>query len=160
MIRIGDTLPSINLKAIKSSGITDITTESINSQDKVVIFAVPGAFTPTCSAIHVPSFFNNADSIKAKGVDHIYCLSINDPFVMQAWYEYLSLNDEITFLADGNGELTKLMGLELDGRGAGLGLRSQRYVMIVEKGVVKSLTIDENPGQCVDSSGESLLALL
>jgi len=160
MIRIGDTVPSITLKAITPSGVNDFSTDIFRSQGKIVIFGVPGAFTPTCSATHVPGFFNNAESIKAKGVSHIYCISINDSFVMQAWYQYLELGDEMTFLADGNGELTKAMGLELDGRAAGLGIRSQRYTMVIENGIVSSLVVEGNPGQCIDSSGESLLAIL
>lgn len=160
MIRIDDTLPAVTLKAIRASGVEEFNTDTLRSQGKIVIFGVPGAFTPTCSATHVPSFFSNADSIKAKGVSNIYCISINDAFVMQAWYQYLDLGDKMTFLADGNGELTKLMGLELDGRGAGLGIRSQRYTMVIESGIVTSLVVEGNPGQCIDSSGESLLEIL
>ena len=125
---------------------------------KVVLFAVPGAFTPGCSMTHLPGFVVNADKIKAKGVDSIVCMSVNDAFVMDAWGK--SQNAEaLTMLADGNGEFTAKLGLELDGTGFGLGHRSQRFAMIVENGTVTQLNVEEGPG--IDaSSAETIMALL
>jgi peroxiredoxin len=126
---------------------------------KVVVFAVPGAFTPTCSDHHLPGFVMRADDIRAKGVDSIACLSVNDPFVMGAWGRDQKVGDRVTMLADGNGDFTRAVGLELDGSGFGLGTRSQRYAAILEDGVVTSIFVEQKPGLDV-SSAESVLAAL
>jgi peroxiredoxin len=126
---------------------------------KVVVFAVPGAFTPTCSDHHLPGFVVRADEIRAKGVDTIACLSVNDPFVMGAWGRDQAVGDRVLMLADGNGEFTQAVGLELDGSGFGLGSRSQRYAAILEDGVVTALFVEQKPGLDV-SSAESVLAAL
>jgi peroxiredoxin len=119
-----------------------LTTEEIFSGKKVVLFAVPGAFTPTCSAKHLPGYLQNADAIKAKGVDTIACLAVNDAFVMAAWGKDRNVGDKVLMLADGNGELTGKLGLDLDATGFGLGSRSQRYSMIVDDGVVTKLNVE------------------
>ena len=157
-IQTGDKVPACTLKVMGANGPEDITTEAIFAGKKVVLFAVPGAFTPGCSKAHVPGFVVNADNIKAKGVDTIVCLSVNDAFVMGAWGQAHNA-DHITMLADGNGELTGKLGLELDGSGFGLGTRSQRYAMVVDNGTVTHLNIEEGPGVDV-SSAETMLAQL
>ena len=157
-IQIGDNIPSCTLKVMGESGPQDITTDEVFSGKKVVMFAVPGAFTPGCSVTHLPGFVVNADKIKAAGVDSIVCLSVNDAFVMGAWGEAQNA-EELIMLADGNGELTAKLGLELDGTGFGLGTRSQRYAMIVESGKLTVLNVE--PGAGVDvSSAEKILEAL
>ena len=117
-------------------GPTHVQTGEVLGSGKVVLFAVPGAFTPTCSDYHLPSYVIRHDELKAKGVDTVACISVNDPFVMDAWGEDQQVGDTVTMLADGNGEFTKAVGLEMDGSGFGLGTRSQRYAMVIEDGVV------------------------
>jgi len=141
-----------------ANGPEDITTADIFNGKKVVLFAVPGAFTPGCSMTHLPGYVVNADKIKAMGVDTIACVSVNDAFVMGAWGQAQNA-DEILMLADGNGAFTEALGLELDGSGFGLGTRSQRYAMIVEDGVVKHLNVEAGPGVDI-SAAEPIMALL
>jgi peroxiredoxin len=139
-------------------GPTDITTDEIFKGKKVVLFAVPGAFTPGCSITHLPGFVVNADKIKARGVDTIACVSVNDAFVMGAWGKAQNA-EELLMLADGNGDFTSALGLELDARGFGMGQRSQRFSMIVDDGVVTGLNVE--PGAGVDvSSAEKILEQL
>jgi len=157
-IKTGDKIPACTLKTMGEKGPVDISTGDIFSGKKVLMFAVPGAFTPGCSMTHLPGYVVNADKIKAKGVDTIVCLSVNDAFVMGAWGKAQNA-DEILMLADGNGELTAALGLELDGSGFGLGTRSQRYAMIVEDGKVTHLNVEAGPGVDV-SSAETMMALL
>lgn len=159
-IKVGDKIPSVDLSHMTADGPAGISTDEIFSGKKVVLFAVPGAFTPTCSAKHVPSFLRNALEIKAKGVDTIACLSVNDAFVMGAWANDQDTGDKVLMLADGSGEFTKAVGLELDLTARGMGVRSHRYAMIVEDGVVKSLDVEENPGELDVASGENVLAQL
>ena len=128
-------------------------------EKKVVLFAVPGAFTPTCSAKHLPGFVSQADAIKAKGVDSVACMSVNDAFVMGAWGNDQNVGDSVMMLADGNGDFTAAIGLEMDGKGFGMGTRSQRFALIAEDGVVKSLEVEE-PGAFKVSSAEHILGLL
>ncbi|MFW6093192.1 MAG: peroxiredoxin [Pseudomonadota bacterium] len=157
-IQEGDKIPEATLHMMKDGRPTPVTTEELFSGKKVVAFAVPGAFTPTCSEAHLPGYVVNADAIKAKGVDSIVCLSVNDPFVMDSWGRDRNA-DEILMVGDGNGELTRKLGLEMDGSGAGLGTRSQRYAMIVDDGVVTKLAVE--PGGKLDvSSAESILEAL
>jgi peroxiredoxin len=157
-IKTGDKIPECTLKIMSDKGPADITTQDIFSGKKVVLFAVPGAFTPGCSVTHLPGFVVNADKIKAKGVDTIVCMAVNDAFVMGAWGEAQNAG-ELLMLADGNGELTAALGLELDGSGFGLGTRSQRFAMIVEDGTVSHLNVEDGPGIDV-SSAETMMALL
>ncbi len=157
-IKVGDKLPSAKLFTMKEGKPTPVTTDDLFKGKKVVVFAVPGAFTPTCSQAHLPGFVVNADAIKKKGVDSIVCLSVNDAFVMGAWGK--SANAEhLVMVADGNGEFTKAVGLEMDGSGFGLGARSQRYAMVVDNGVVKTLNV-EAPGKFEVSSAEAILKAL
>lgn len=157
-IKTGDKIPACTLKTMGDQGPADITTDEIFSGKKVLLFAVPGAFTPGCSMTHLPGYVVNADKIKAKGVDTIVCMAVNDAFVMGAWGQAHNA-DEILMLADGNGDFTAALGLELDGTGFGLGKRSQRFAMIVEDGTVSHLNVE--PGAGVDvSSAETMMALL
>lgn len=157
-ITVGDKLPEGTLMTMGENGPQPVTSADLFAGKKVLLFAVPGAFTPGCSMTHLPGYVLNADAIKAQGVDTIACLSVNDAFVMGAWGD--SQNAEaILMLADGNGDYTKALGLELDGRDFGMGVRSQRYAMIVNDGVVEHLNIEEGPGVDV-SSAETMLGLL
>ncbi len=158
-IQVGDKIPSATLYHMTENGPEAITTEAVFAGKKVVLFALPGAFTPTCSAKHLPGFVSKAGEIKAKGVDTIACLSVNDAFVMGAWGKGQGVGDKVLMLADGSAELTKAMGLELDLIERGLGLRSDRYAMIVEDGVVTLLN-REQPGNFGVSSAETVLAAL
>ena len=142
-----------------SSDLGPLTTEQLLAGKKVALFAVPGAFTPTCSAKHLPSFKAHVADLKAKGVDTIACVSVNDVFVMKAWGENQGVGPDILMLADGNGDFTKAIGLELDGSRFGMGPRSQRYSMIVDDGVVKELNV-ETGGEYRVSSAEYMLAQL
>jgi glutaredoxin/glutathione-dependent peroxiredoxin len=157
-IKAGDKIPACTLKTMGEKGPTDITTEDIFAGKKVLLFAVPGAFTPGCSMTHLPGYVVNADKIKAKGVDTIACMAVNDAFVMDAWGKAQNAG-EILMLGDGNGDFTKALGLELDGRGFGLGTRSQRFAMLVEDGTVTHLNVEPGPGIDV-SSAETMMALL
>ena len=157
-IQVGDKIPACTMKIMGEQGPTDITTEEIFAGKKVVLFAVPGAFTPGCSLTHLPGYVVNADKIKASGVDSIVCMAVNDAFVMDAWGKSQNA-EELLMLADGNGELTAALGLELDGSGFGLGTRSQRFAMIVDDGTVSQLNVEAGPGVDV-SSAETMMALL
>lgn len=157
-IKAGDNIPSSTLKTMGEKGPTDITTDEIFAGKKVLLFAVPGAFTPGCSITHLPGYVVNADKIKAKGVDTIACMAVNDAFVMDAWGKAQNA-EELLMLGDGNGDFTAALGLELDGRGFGLGTRSQRFAMIVEDGTVTHLNVEQGPGVDV-SSADTMMALL
>ena len=157
-IAVGDKIPSGGFKIMTGEGPKDISTDEVFKGKKVVLFAVPGAFTPGCSNTHMPGFVVNADKIKAKGVDTIACMAVNDAFVMGAWGKAQNA-DEILMLADGNGDFTKAIGLELDGRGFGMGTRSKRFAMIVDDGKVTHLAI-EPPGGIVVSAAEAILEKL
>jgi peroxiredoxin len=146
------------MKIMGDQGPTDISTEELFSGKKVLLFAVPGAFTPGCSMTHLPGYVVNADKIKAAGVDSIVCMAVNDAFVMDAWGKSQNA-EELIMLADGNGEFTAALGLELDGSGFGLGTRSQRFAMVVDDGKVAHLNVEEGPGVDV-SSAETMMALL
>ncbi|HTS94377.1 MAG TPA: peroxiredoxin [Stellaceae bacterium] len=159
MIKVGEKIPSVKLKHMTAEGIKDITTDEIFKGKKVVLFALPGAFTPTCSAKHLPGFVQKAAEIKGKGVDTIACLSVNDAFVMNAWGKDQKVEDKVLMLADGNGDFTRAIDLEMDGSGYGLGKRSRRYAMVVQDGVVKTLNV-ENPGAFEVSSAEAILKTL
>ena len=158
-IQVGDTLPSINLTTMTDEGPKPVSMAEISSGKKVVLFAVPGAFTPTCSVQHLPGFLEKNSDLKEKGVDVIACVSVNDPFVMKAWGEDRNVGDDVMMLSDGNGEFTAAIGLEMDGSGFGLGTRSQRYAMNNDDGVVSALNVEPGPGLDV-SSAETILGLL
>lgn len=157
-IQTGDKIPTCTLKTMGDKGPTDITTADIFNGKKVVLFAVPGAFTPGCSMTHLPGYVVNADKIKAKGVDTIVCMAVNDAFVMGAWGKAQNA-EALLMLADGNGDFTAALGLVLDGSGFGLGSRSQRFAMIVEDGTITHLNVEPGPGIDV-SSAETMMALL
>lgn len=159
-IKVGDRLPSdLKLKEMRDGAPTDVTVGELFGGKKVVLFAVPGAFTPTCSLKHLPGFLDHTDAIKAKGVDDIVCLSVNDPFVMGAWGDANQAAGKVRMVADGNGSFTTAVGLELDGSAHGLGHRSQRYAMIVQDGTVTELMVEPGPGLTA-SSAEAVLAKL
>jgi peroxiredoxin len=158
-IQIGDRLPDITVKQITPSGTQDINTESLFKDKTVALFAIPGAFTPVCTTIHLPGFNQKMDQFKAKDIA-VMCLSVNDPFVMEAWGKSVNSHPDITLLADWNAEFTKAVGLTLDGSGAGLGLRSLRYSMLVKDGLVISLNVEPSPSQCELSSADALLKTL
>ena len=155
-IQVGDTLPAINLTVMTEEGPKPMPINDLCSGKKVVLFAVPGAFTPTCSVQHLPGFIENSQALKDKGVDVIACVSVNDPFVMSAWGAEREVGDNVMMLSDGNCEFTSAIGLEMDGSGFGLGTRSQRYAMIVDDGVVSILNVEAGPKLEV-SSAESIL---
>ncbi|MBI3675559.1 MAG: peroxiredoxin [Proteobacteria bacterium] len=158
-IKVGDKVPSGTLMQMKGGTPQPVKTDDFFAGKKVVLFALPGAFTPTCSAKHLPGFIQNADAIKHKGVDAIACLSVNDAFVMGAWGDQQGTGDKVAMLADGNGDFTKQLGLEMDASRFGMGKRSQRFSMVVDNGVVKQLNVEE-PGAFAVSSAEHVLKQL
>ena len=159
-IQIGDRIPAATLAQATAEGPKPVSTAEIFNGKTVALFAVPGAFTPTCSARHLPGFKDHLADIQAKGVDTVACISVNDAFVMKAWAESQGIEDgSIVMLADGNGELTRALGLVLDGSGFGLGDRSQRYSMLVKDGTVSQLNIEQG-GEFMVSSAEHLIAQL
>jgi peroxiredoxin len=151
-IQVGDKLPTVTLKHMTPEGVQEITTDAFFRGKKVALFAVPGAFTPACSQRHLPGFVEKSADIKAKGVDEVACVAVNDAFVLTAWSKDQKAEGKVHMLADGSGELARALGLELDLSKLGLGVRSKRYSMLVDNGVVKSLNIEPQPGQ-VDVSG-------
>jgi len=155
-IQEGERVPSITVKA---TDMKDVTTDELFSGKKVVLFAVPGAFTPTCSNQHLPGFLEHADAIRARGVDDIICMSVNDAFVMRAWSQEHGAGNKVRLVADGSGDLTKALGLDFDGSGIGFGLRCQRFAAIVENGTVTKIAVEEGPRFEV-SSAEAILAAL
>jgi peroxiredoxin len=156
-IKVGDHIPSTTLMQMKDGGPKPVPTDDLFKGKKVALFALPGAFTPTCSAKHLPGFIQQAGALKAKGIDVIACLSVNDAFVMGAWGDAQGAGDTVMMLADGNGDFTRAVGLELDGTKFGMGKRSQRYSMVVDNGVVKVLNV-EAPGAFEVSSAEHMLS--
>jgi peroxiredoxin len=158
-IKVGDKIPAAKLQIKTKDGVQTKTTDEIFGGKKVVLFALPGAFTPTCSAKHLPGFVNNHQALKSKGIDSVACLSVNDAFVMEAWGKDQGVEDKVMMLADGNGEFTKAVALTMDGTGYGMGLRSQRYAMVLDNGVIKTLNV-EAPGAFEVSSAESILKAL
>ncbi len=155
-IKVGDKIPSVSLKTMDKDGMQTLSTDDIFKGKKVVLFALPGAFTPTCSAKHLPGFVSNAEAIRQKGVDTIACLSVNDAFVMDAWGKAQNAGDKVLMLADGNADFSKAVGLTMDGTGYGMGLRASRYAMVVDNGVVKTLNV-EAPGAFEVSSAEAIM---
>jgi peroxiredoxin len=155
-IKVGDAIPDVSLRAVTASGVQTISTREFCKGKKVVLFAVPGAFTPTCSAAHLPGFVAKAEQFKAQGVDEIACISVNDHFVMDAWAKAQNVGGKLTLLADGNAEFAQAIGLPLDGSGFGLGTRSQRYAAVIENGIVRKLAV-EKPSQFEVSSAEAML---
>ena len=159
MIDVGDSIPEVTLRTLTADGVRDVSTAELFSGKKVVLFAVPGAFTPTCSDNHLPGFLERAGEIKARGVDTIACVSVNDAFVMAAWGRDRGASDDILMLADGNGDFARALGLELDISRFGMGLRSRRYAAIVDDGVVRMLGVEDGPEVGVSSADAVLRAL-
>jgi peroxiredoxin len=159
-ISVGDKLPEATFTTMTAEGPTQMSTADVFAGRKVVLFAVPGAFTPTCHMKHLPGFVAHAADLKAKGVDTIACLSVNDVFVMNAWADQSEAKDVVTFLADGSAEFTKAIGMELDASGFGMGIRSKRYAMLVDDGVVKVINAEEAPSSAAISSAEKILEVL
>jgi peroxiredoxin len=155
-IEVGDRIPSAKLRHKTADGVKDITTDEIFRGKKVALFGLPGAFTPTCSAKHLPGYVAEADALRRKGVDTIACLAVNDAFVMGAWSEANGVGSKILMLADGNADLTRALGLEMDGSGFGMGLRCKRFSALVEDGTVKTLHV-EAPGKFEVSDAATLL---
>ncbi|MCF3931889.1 peroxiredoxin [Acuticoccus sp. M5D2P5] len=156
-IAVGDKLPTATFKVMTADGPSEVTIEELTKGRKVILFGVPGAFTPTCDRNHLPGFIENLDAIKAKGVDEVCVVSVNDMFVMNAWAKASGGEGKITFLADGSALFTRAIGLELDASGFGMGVRSKRYSMLVEDGVVKILNIEETPGEAKVSGATAIL---
>ena len=158
-LKVGDKIPAGTLTQMTEKGPAPVSTDELFAGKKVVLFAVPGAFTPTCSARHLPGYVDQAAAFASKGVDSIVCLSVNDAFVMGAWGKAQNADGKVQMLADGNGDFTKSIGLELDATRYGMGLRSQRYAAIVENGVVKALEVEEG-GAFKVSAAENILGKL
>jgi peroxiredoxin len=158
-IQVGDKVPSVNLQHMGADGVETISSDDLFAGKKVVLFALPGAFTPTCSAAHLPGYVVASDDLSAKGVDRIVCLSVNDAFVMDAWGKQHNADDRVMMLADGSGHFTTAVGLELDLDAAGMGLRSQRYAMVVNDGVVEVLNV-EAPKAFEVSDAQTILSSL
>ena len=156
-VKVGDKVPQGIFTVMKADGPGGLTADELFAGKKVVLFSVPGAFTPTCSKEHLPGFVQQAGAIKAKGVDTVACLAVNDAFVMDAWGKSAAAGGKVLMLADGNGEYTKALGLELDASGFGMGTRGQRFAMVVEDGVIAQLFVEE-PMQFKVSSAEAVLA--
>ena len=156
-IAIGDRLPEASFRVMEPDGIKTMTTGELFGGKKVVLFAVPGAFTPTCHLKHLPGFIEHADEFKTLGIDTVACIAVNDPFVLGAWAEASGGKGKVLFLSDGNAEFTKKIGMDFDGSGIGLGTRSKRYAALVEDGVVKELNVEDSPGVAEESTAAKLL---
>jgi peroxiredoxin len=159
-IKVGDRIPEAKFRVMTAEGPGWKSTDEVFKGKKVVLFAVPGAFTPTCHKNHLPGFLQNADALKKKGVDTIAVTGVNDVFVMDAWKKASGAEGKIEFLSDGNADFAKAIDMTLDASGAGLGTRSKRYCMLVEDGVVKQLNVEDQPGKAELSSAEALLKQL
>lgn len=156
-IQCGEIVPHVILKMPTAEGVTSISSTDLLKGKRTVIIGVPGAFTPVCSSVHIAGFLTNYDDIRQKGIDQIVCLAVNDAFVLKAWAASFHNKDAILMVADGNGELTAAMGLIFDARDFGLGLRSQRYAMVVQNGVVEKLMVEDSAGACTISSADTLM---
>ena len=158
-IKAGDKIPEGKLKVMGADGPANVSAEELLGKGRVVLFSVPGAFTPTCSAKHLPGFIEKAEALRTKGVAKLVCLAVNDVFVMGAWGKSAGAGDAVVMAADGNGDYTRALGLELDARGFGMGMRGQRFALVIEDGVVKQVHV-EAPGEFKVSSAEHILGTL
>lgn len=158
-ISVGDKIPNATVMVATNDGPAKTDTNELLGSGKVALFSVPGAFTPTCSAQHLPGFVDQADQLKAKGIDKIVCMSVNDAFVMQAWGKAHNADDKVTMMADGNGDFAKALGLELDAKGFGMGQRSQRFSAVITNGVVETMNVEEG-GAFEVSSADHMLGQL
>lgn len=159
-ISVGDTLPETTFKVFGDAGLVDVPSSELFSGKKVVVFAVPGAFTPTCQEQHLPGFIQHSDAIKGKGVDSIVCVAVNDPFVLKAWSDHNSADGKVQIVSDGNGTFTKAIGQDIDLSMANLGIRSKRYAMIVENGKVTDIAVEDAPPAVEVSGAQHVLAKL
>jgi glutaredoxin/glutathione-dependent peroxiredoxin len=159
-INVGEKLPAVTLRQVTPEGPKDVTTEDFFRGRKIVLFAVPGAFTPACSQRHLPGFVDKAAEIRAKGIDEIACVAVNDAAVMGAWGRDQKVESKVTMLADGSGDFARALGFELDLTKGGLGIRSKRYSMLIDNGVVQALNVEQQPGQVDASSAEAMLKAL
>jgi len=159
-INVGDRIPSVTLKQLTPEGVKEVAADEIFRGKRIVLIAVPGAFTPACSQRHLPGYVERAADIKAKGIDEIACVAVNDAFVMGAWGREQKAEGKVRMLADGSGDFTRALGLELDLSKGGLGIRSKRYSMLVDDGVVKSINVEQQPGQVDVSGAEAMLKAL
>ena len=160
MLKKGDQIPSVKIKLLTNGEVSDIDTANFFKDKKIVLFAVPGAFTSVCTKNHIPGYVTHADTFKSKGVDAVVCLAVNDASILKVWGDSVNAHPHIQFLSDGNAALTKAMGMEIDLNDFGMGLRSQRYAALVENGVVKSIQIEDAPVSCSVSTAESVLEIL
>ncbi len=160
MIKVGDRLPEATFKVMTPDGPANRTTNEIFGGKKVVLVGVPGAFTPTCHRNHLPGYLENLDTLRGKGIDSIVCVAVNDVFVLDAWAKSSGAQGRIEFLSDGNAEFTRAIGLSLDASGFGMGTRSQRYAMLVDDGVVKSINVEDAPSKADISSAASMMKVL
>jgi peroxiredoxin len=156
-IQVGDKVPNGSFGTMKGGAPGSVTTDELFKGKTVVLFSVPGAFTPTCTKTHLPGFVQNAPALKAKGIDTLACLAVNDVFVMDAWGKSAGAEGQVLMLADGNATYTKSLGLELDASGFGMGIRGQRFALVVKDGVVDKLFVEPSAGQCTVSGGDSIL---
>lgn len=159
MIAIGDAIPSVQLRRVGEGGLVEVDTADVFKGRNSVLFGIPGCYTPTCSLQHLPSFLRNADAFRARSIDQLVCMAVNDPFVMHQWLKDFKADGHILGLPDGNAAFTRALGLEMDGSSYGLGTRVQRFSMVVRNGVVNMLNV-EKPGSFDVSSGESILQML
>ncbi len=160
MIKVGDKVPNATFKRVTADGIVDVDLHALINGKKVVLFALPAAFSSTCSEQHLPSYVKMAEAIKAKGVDEIICVSVNDPIVMRAWEEASAVDNKISMLADWNADFSTAMGLTFDGSAIGLGTRSVRYTSIIDDGIIKHLDVEPNSLACTVSKADSVLNYL
>jgi len=158
-IKVGERMPEGKFKRMTENGPKDLTTADLFSGKRVVLFSVPGAFTPTCDAKHLPGYLEQAEQLRAKGVDTVACMAVNDVFVMNAWGKHSNVGDKVLMLSDGNGDYARALGLELDAKGFGMGMRGQRFALVVNDGVVEQLNV-EAPGQFKVSAAEHVLEQL
>lgn len=159
-LKVGDRVPAATFHIRTKDGLGEMTSDDVFAGKKVVVFAVPGAFTRTCHAMHVPNYLGNLDAFSDKGVDTVACISVNDAFVMDEWAKQTTAAGKILFLADGNADFTKAAGLEFDGSAKGFGIRSKRYAMLVDDGVVQAINVEDETGVVDASSAENILAAL
>jgi glutaredoxin/glutathione-dependent peroxiredoxin len=159
-IKVGDRLPEATFRVIGPDGIKTLTTKDVFGGKRVVLFAVPGAFTPTCHLKHLPGFIESAEDFKKQGIDKVVCIAVNDPFVLSAWEDKSGGKDKVLFLSDGNAEFTKKIGMDFDGSGFGLGTRSKRYAAFIEDGVVKILNVEDSPAVADASTAAKILEAL
>jgi peroxiredoxin len=156
-IRVGEALPNVNLQIMENGSVVTKTTQDLFGKRRVILFGLPGAFTPVCSAKHVPGFVDQAPALKAKGIDALLVISVNDAYTMHAWEKEMKATGVIEFIADGNGDFTKAVGLVFDGVPFGMGLRSQRYAMVIKDGIIEALNIEPSTATCGVSSAEHML---